>query len=717
MGILLDDPDKWLRAEAARGLGGMGAAAAPAISALARALADPEGEVGRGAAWALSQVGDAAVPAVLEVFRAGDARQSALVLSSFLGLRRERRVTDALVRELRRGTASDDAAVRRGAALSLLFLGKATSAEFASAAETLGSGERDLVLATLEALREVGREASAALPALLQVAASMKPDLEGAYLKTLASVGRRDPRLMTIYLDALRRDAAVEEAYEGLDWFGRAAVPSLLALLGEENSEGSASGASTAAAGNAAIALCRLGPVPLRAVPALLAVWNRGALNVAERRRKSEAGHCLENAGTALAAHADALAQALRRRGDESGTFLIDLLGRCGEAARPHLPLLEEIAGGPAAGEDGAESKDTDDGRSFGILVTRIHTIEALRRLGAVTASSVPLFARIIGEAEADPQLLRAVASALGDIGPPVAETLPLPVRLLDNPEENTREAAFTALARIGAPREILVPRSLEILKSGRKHLAVAALRYLAALPYEGADLTLLLEGIAREGRGSTLGVEAARYLRKLRPPAGGPPLNAPALGAELTERGVSLKWGPGIPGASGYRVFRRLETAGAWELIEETGYQGFTDAGVQPGYVYSFRVEAFNADREGRASEERKVEIAGIGIREQYPAPTGLTAEVILLPGEREERPAIRLAWEAPVDWDCRGYAVFRGRPGSKETALIGVSPTTSFVYTRPDLRFRQLYFVRGMDAKFLQSDASDSVEVAAAP
>ncbi len=65
----LDAPSPRRRQEAARALGSMGLSAALYIPKLVSTLGDSVEEVGTGAAWALTQMGDAAVPPLIEILR------------------------------------------------------------------------------------------------------------------------------------------------------------------------------------------------------------------------------------------------------------------------------------------------------------------------------------------------------------------------------------------------------------------------------------------------------------------------------------------------------------------------------------------------------------------------------------------------------------------------------------------------------------------------
>jgi hypothetical protein len=259
------------------------------------------------------------------------------------------------------------------------------------------------------------------------------------------------------------------------------------------------------------------------------------------------------------------------------------------------------------------------------------------------------------------------------------------------------------------------VPKCLEFLRDEQGRLRGPALKYLIDSGYDSEAFRLLLERLIHD---RWLGLEATRALRQMRPPSGGSVLIAPDLPrSDLTEWGVKIGWGQRVPGATGYRFFRREEPNGEWGLLEESGGPGFEDHSVEPGMVYGYRAEAFNADADGRPSGVLAVEIRGTRIWEQHAPPTGLTVEAAIVQrGDGEHRVA-RLSWEAPRGWDCRGYVIFSGLTGSDLFGPVGVSRSTSFVAEKVDPHYSISYFVRGIDADFRQSEASMAVVVAPVP
>lgn len=147
---------------------------------------------------------------------------------------------------------------------------------------------------------------------------------------------------------------------------------------------------------------------------------------------------------------------------------------------------------------------------------------------------------------------------------------------------------------------------------------------------------------------------------------------------------GVQVEWGR-VPGGSGYRLFRREEPSGPWLQVVETGGTRFEDHGPEPGRMYAYRVEAFNADVEGHPSSPRSIAVTGVVVREQHAPPEELEVETaVVRQGDQAVR-EVRLIWRPPSAWNCRGYAIFRGLTGSNAFEPVGASASTSFVDRKP--------------------------------
>ncbi|HEY5999869.1 MAG TPA: HEAT repeat domain-containing protein [bacterium] len=729
--LLLADADKWIRASAARALGQIRPAPRHATSALVQALADPEKEVRDAAVASLARMSEEDLPALLDAFRNEDGEARAAVLAVFSIRRAEALVTDVLERGLRSRLGEDDPAVRTGAALALLTVGRGGPQEVTIATSVLRSSDETLVRLALGALRDAGSVAAAALPPLLESGSGASEPLSGEYLKTQASVGRRDPSLIPVYIDALRRGVGAEAARAGMEWFNDDAIAPLVNLLQEQDVKGMpelekailghGQGAVPAleallrgdatAVRRAAALLCRLDRVTPQAVDVFLDVLRQDASS-----EWQQALACLEMAGPALAPHADFLMGLYARIDTPEKVHVMQALAACGEAARPFVPVLIaalEAHGGLAEDPKARRWQRTEARQEQERL--RYAAIEAVGRLGAVAADAVPALTRLaaVPSGKRESSQLPAIA-ALGRIGPAAHAAIPALLPFLDDPGR-LGDGAWEALTAMAAPPDILAPRCLTLLRTAQQGQRLRhALRYLIDLRYEDPAFLPLLEQLAQ---GETLAFEATQELRRRRPPAGGPPLDAPVLlTPALLRHGVELKWGPGVPKATGYRLYRREEPDGDWDLLQEVAPPGFTDRAIEPGTSYAYRAEAFTADRDGRSSNVQRIAIEGTAIREQLAPPTGLTVETALVRrGDRDVRVA-RLAWEAPRGWACAGYVIFRGLTGSNQFATVAVTRSTSFVDEKINADFSLSYFVRGIDAALRKSEASNEAVAAAA-
>ena len=150
----LADPDPGVRERSAAALGEAGAAAAPAIDALAAALADPDPFVAGTAADALARVGPGSVPALVRALR--DTREE----------------------------------VRAGAAIALGKLGSRAGDAVPALVQALADPKETVRWTAANALGAVGPPASAALPALREALADRDEDVRLGAALALARLDR-----------------------------------------------------------------------------------------------------------------------------------------------------------------------------------------------------------------------------------------------------------------------------------------------------------------------------------------------------------------------------------------------------------------------------------------------------------------------------------------------------------------------------------------------
>ena len=64
-------------------------------------------------------------------------------------------------------------------------------------------------------------------------------------------------------------------------------------------------------------------------------------------------------------------------------------------------------------------------------------------------------------------------------------------------------------------------------------------------------------------------------------------------LSADISDDGVSLSWTK-VDNARGYRIFRYVLTEKKWKALKTTTALSYTDADVEAGGVYYYRVRAY---------------------------------------------------------------------------------------------------------------------------
>lgn len=153
-----------------------------------------------------------------------------------------------------------------------------------------------------------------------------------------------------------------------------------------------------------------------------------------------EAALALMKMGPASRPAVPALTTAVGDRTRLVRVYAILTLMRLGPGARPAVPALI------AALADG-ENHTTLNKFHFTILEV---AALALGRASAGTADGVPTLQEALTAAK-DDRMRRAVAEALGEVGPPARSTVPQLQALLDSPDPDVRLAADEALRRINS--------------------------------------------------------------------------------------------------------------------------------------------------------------------------------------------------------------------------------------------------------------------------
>jgi HEAT repeat protein len=170
--VLTDDPDRYVRSEAALALSKMDPASAPAVPALARALADEEPLVRMNCAVALFRLRDEARPAVPALIRALRDKANRTDLHAF------------------------PFTIQGMAALALGRASAGTAEGVAALREALGAADTDNLRGSIaRALGEVGAEAEPAVPQLRELLTSADGDVRRTAKESLEKIGGKSAAL------------------------------------------------------------------------------------------------------------------------------------------------------------------------------------------------------------------------------------------------------------------------------------------------------------------------------------------------------------------------------------------------------------------------------------------------------------------------------------------------------------------------------------------
>ena len=174
--------------------------------------------------------------------------------------------------------------------------------------------------------------------------------------------------------------------------------------------------------------------------------------------------------------------------------------------------------------------------------------------------------------------------------------------------------------------------------------------------------------------------------------PATDPPAQPTGLQASIESGvGVKLTWNdPADQSITGYEILRRdlaVHDSGELETIEsDTGSSdtAYTDATVETGHDYRYRVKAINAHgksvwyRNAAADVPNDYEAPGSEPDPADLAPTNLTASLV-------DGGGVSLTWDAPAEEtdSITGYAILRAVGEAELTVLVADTSSTTTSYT----------------------------------
>ena len=243
-------------------LGEIGPKAASAVPALEKLVADEDPEVRMQALIALGQIGSAAEPAVPAIIAALKDDEPAVRYGAEFALGKLR-ATEA-AGDLEKLTTSTDPTLKLVATWAIARIHPDDATAVRQAMEVIADGIRSddpqLSRIAAQALAEVDASSQAITPAIRAVLDEMDPTVIEHVMEALATVGAKAVPVLTAAMkDAKMRGAAIRASGR----IGQAATPAvadLAAALGDKDPQ---------IASDAALTLAAIGPDAAKAVPAL----------------------------------------------------------------------------------------------------------------------------------------------------------------------------------------------------------------------------------------------------------------------------------------------------------------------------------------------------------------------------------------------------------------------------------------------------------------
>ncbi len=418
----------------------------------------------------------------------------------------------------------DDDAVRAGAAEALFLIARAIGPDAAGAAPALIAALKDPepkvrshAAEALGCLHSGGDTAARALAPLLR---DKDPSVRGSAARGLGRLRRPDvvPALAALLKDdsdGVRKGAAQGLAHAGP--VASDAVPALIAALSDQHKW---------VRYEAARALENIGPDAAAAIPELARLAKstdgytkryavRALGRMAEAHPKALAAliDVIEHADAAQRLHAAtvacraglaakkamaAIAPLIKTARFQMLPTLLDAVGDMGPHAAPLVPALLERLDDPRA--------------SF----AHFFIVPALGKIGAVHPRVVPTLIELHKK-----RLVHgAAARALGQIGPPAKDAVPLLKETLRGARGDYWGGTAEALARIGPVDDALVRTITDGLTGGYYTKRVGAARAVAALgPKAKSAIPILIRIVDSADHGAVRGA-AAQALGQIGPPA-----------------------------------------------------------------------------------------------------------------------------------------------------------------------------------------------------
>jgi HEAT repeat protein len=410
-----------VRAQAARALGGLGKAAAPAAPELVARLKEPNEALRIATAEALGRVGagPATVPALVALL---DDASPEIRTAGARALGELKGAAGAAVPALVPLLQETDDGVRQAAAEAVAEIGALSGDAIAALTAGLASSDNAVRAQTAEALGEIGVAAEQAVEALSVALVDDNERVRASAAQALARMGEAAAEAVPELVDALSDpdnwvSALAAEALGEIGEDAAAAAPALVRALRHAN---------PLVRANAAEALGQIGDGARAAVGPLTA-----ALADAEDGVRVQALRALGEIGGLDAAARSTLLATVDDANPEVRSAAVAALGRCGPDAAAAGALRRLLA---------------DPSEEVKVALTT-----ALPRLAG--AEAAPVLGALLRDDGAAVQA--AAAQALGRLGPAAASTGADLLRLTQTGAEEVREAALRAIDLIEPPETV----------------------------------------------------------------------------------------------------------------------------------------------------------------------------------------------------------------------------------------------------------------------
>ena len=466
---LLHDPEGQVPYAAASALGQIGPAAEVAIPELVRAFRN-ESSGGSSFAEALAQISENGILVLVQLLKDPDSgvqSGAAYALGRYALGRTDQNVEPSAVAALAEALRDQNDQVCSSAASALGWIGQDAVRPLAM---LLQDQNRDVQLGAARSLLyisyTIGRDAKAAIPALIDVLQGQDIELASYAAEALGQIGPDASEAIPALVAALSRQEEDRDTDEfafrfresmqnvatfALGRMGKGAVPDLITLL---------SNSDKATRVRALLALSQIGLDAQEAVPHLIPL-----LQSEDEKIQLLAAIALAEMGVEADAVLPKLIAALQTENHEVRAKVISAIGNLGSSATQAVPdLIRTIGEGSFYSEDWAVRNSATQAlikigaNAVPFLVLALgheNTIISARSSFALTeigSDAIP--ALVLALRDPNIEVRRRAAFVLGQIG---SDTIPVLQITLQDEDTNARKGAIYALGIINHPSANLV--------------------------------------------------------------------------------------------------------------------------------------------------------------------------------------------------------------------------------------------------------------------